>query len=79
MGCPAFFFHIQHPDVPLILDDDGLDLDDYDAAKNEAVLSVREIAADVVRRGGRVTGIAIQIADETGAILGSVQARETFE
>jgi len=33
--------------------------EDFDAAQQEAVHSIRDFAADAVRRGGKVTGLSI--------------------
>ena len=76
---PLYFLHVRHPDNALALDDEGAEFEDYEAAKQEAVHSIRDIAADAVRRGGKVTGLSIEIGDEAGKVLGSVHARDTFD
>jgi hypothetical protein len=76
---PLYFLNIRHPDNYLVLDEEGAEFKDYDAAHQEAVHSIRDIAADAVRRGGRVTGLSIEIADGSGKVLESIHARATFD
>jgi hypothetical protein len=76
---PLYFFNIRQPDNYLALDEEGAEFEDYAAAQQEAVHSIREIAADAVRRGGKVTGLSIEIADGSGKVLDSIQARATFD
>jgi hypothetical protein len=42
------------------------------------VESIRDLAADAVKSGRKANGLAIEIADEAGEVLGKITARELF-
>jgi hypothetical protein len=73
-----YFFHILHPDCEPILDKEGEEFDDYKAAKQEAVDSLRDLAVDALKGGRYPQGLAIQIMDENGTVLDTLNAQETF-
>ena len=60
---PRYYFHLKRGRV-IVLDHDGLDLADVEAAAKEAARRGREIAAAEVLRGAAPTGMAIVVADE---------------
>jgi len=62
-----FYFHIQ-TDERLIVDQEGTDLQDASAAKQEALLAARDIVADAIRSGHDVPA-AFVIADSQGRQL----------
>jgi hypothetical protein len=60
-----YYFHIRSGEH-LIEDQDGSDLPDADAARREALLSARQILADVIRSGKEDSPEAFVIADSEG-------------
>ena len=75
---PRYFFHIRPSDKSLVSDDEGGVFQDFEAAMREAVAIILGIAADAARSGNKPERIAIEIADENGKPLGSVQAQDVF-
>ena len=75
---PRYFFHIVNGDLPLVPDDEGGEFEGYERAKQEAVESLRDLLSDAVKCGNKVTGLAIQIMDQAGTILDTVEARDTL-
>ncbi len=69
-----YFFHI-HDSAGVVPDDDGMMLPDLEAARREAILSIREILAQVeFRLSDEYSYIAI--ADDRGATIMRVPFRE---
>jgi hypothetical protein len=69
----------------LIMEDDELrtaaediELTDLDRASSEALLGYREILADHLRSGRRLTLKAIHIADQMGSILVSITLKDAL-
>jgi hypothetical protein len=60
---PRFYFHVKRGRV-IVLDHDGLELANAEAAAKEAALRGRKIAAAEALRGAAPTGMAIVVADE---------------
>jgi hypothetical protein len=71
---PRYFFHIVHPNSSPVLDDEGEPFENIETARADAVASIREIAADAIKHGRKMSGLAIQIADETGKVLDTATA-----
>jgi hypothetical protein len=69
-----YFFHIRYPDNSAACDTEGLEMDDLDAARAEAVESLRSMVVEGVKSGERVRGLGIEIADEAGTVLASVDS-----
>ena len=63
-----FYFHIRSGEH-LIEDQDGSDLPDADAARQEALVSARQILADVIKSGNKQSPEAFVIADSEGREL----------
>jgi hypothetical protein len=63
-----FYFHVREGEE-LIPDDEGVDLPDVSAARQEAVLAAREILAEAIKRGKPKVADAFVIADEAGRAL----------
>ena len=72
---PRFFFNIRRG-VEYIVDPDGTDLPDLDAAVDEALEDARELLSEIVRLGNLVDGQAFEIADETGVIVRTVPFKD---
>lgn len=66
-----YFFHVVRP-AGIVLDEEGSDCLDLEAARAEASASVRELLADDLRAGRLVEGRHIEIADEHGTTLDRV-------
>jgi hypothetical protein len=60
-----FYLHIREGDT-LHVDDEGIELAGVDAAKEEALLSARQLLSDAIRHGRPSVPEAIIIADESG-------------
>ena len=52
---PLYFMHIRNSDG-LIEDPDGIELPDLEAAKEEAILSARDIVGNQIKDGHVITG-----------------------
>lgn len=66
-----FFFHLRLDDQ-VIADQDGQDLPDAAAARQEALASARQIMADAIRSGNENIPEAFVIADSEGRELETV-------
>ena len=68
---PRFFMHNREAER-LIEDPDGSDLPDLDAAREEAAVAAREIAAERLRAGEPLDARRFEIHDEAGRLLATV-------
>jgi hypothetical protein len=75
---PRYFFHILNEGLDPVDDDEGAEFEDYEAAKHEAVESIRDLAADAIKGGRKANGLAIEITDDAGKVLEKISARELF-
>lgn len=71
---PRYFFHIY--DDTTTIDEDGLELPGVAVAKWEALRGARDLAADQVLRGRLNLAHRIEVADDTGGIIGTVTFRD---
>lgn len=62
---PRYFFHIRQGDE-LFTDDEGEELADLNAVRNEAVESARELMADDVAQGRPSELRVFEVTDEHG-------------
>jgi hypothetical protein len=62
---PRFFFHI-HDDV-VSHDDEGLELPDADAAREQAMRGIRAMICDQVMEGRLALHHRVEVEDEAGA------------
>ncbi len=76
---PHYFFHIVNVDGEVTPDWEGTSLGDVERARQEAAASLRDIVAETVKSGGKVLGLGIQIANETGEVLDSITALDIVE
>ena len=67
---PKFYFHLRN-DID-VDDEEGTDFPDLAAAREHAVANVRSVAAGNVSNGHLDLWHRIEIADETGRIVGTV-------
>ena len=69
---PRFYFHLY--DNLDVLDDEGIELPDLEAARSHAVRCARVTFAETVKDEGRVVlHHRIDIADEEGAVFEAVR------
>ena len=59
---PRFFFHVY--DDTIALDDDGMDLPDVDAARQEALVGARSLICEEVSKGRVNLRHRIEVEDE---------------
>ena len=75
---PRYFFHIQGPEGP-IWDNEGSELADLNAVRDEALTSARELMSDQVKMGSAPDGHEFFITDETKNVLMRVPFKESFD
>lgn len=68
---PRFYFHVRMGDE-VIPDEEGQDLADQSAARQEALLAAREVLAEAIKAGKDQVPDAFVIADEAGRSVGTV-------
>lgn len=68
---PRFYLHIRDGNE-LIEDDNGVDLPDENAAREEALASAREILADLIRAGKLLDGQQFEIVNEVGQMIAMI-------
>ena len=73
---PRYFFHILHPGEALVADEEGQECADVAAARQEAILSFRDLAADQIKRGENVSGLVIEVMDGSGRRVEAVHAAD---
>ena len=71
---PLFYFHLYN-DLDVI-DEEGLDLLDLDAARANAIKEARAVMVDMVAEGRINFSHRIDIADESGDVVDSVNFSE---
>jgi hypothetical protein len=64
---PKFHFNIFNDET--VLDPEGVDLPDLEAAGRLATKSARELAAESARAGHLVLSHRIEVVDDSGAVL----------
>jgi hypothetical protein len=62
---PRYFFHVKYK-AKTIRDVEGMDLDDLDAAREEAMESVRQVRCDRLLFGELIEDESFVVADEQG-------------
>ena len=74
---PRYFFHVREGS-DLHRDGEGQDLPDVEAARREAISSVREILGEKLLHGGALNHRSIEIADETGHVVDVINSRDVL-
>jgi hypothetical protein len=69
-----YFFHLYNDTI--VMDEEGVELADLEAAHVNGIKEARELMLDTVAAGRINFSHWIDIADETGAVVGSVSFRE---
>ncbi|HEX8366028.1 MAG TPA: hypothetical protein VD887_04270 [Allosphingosinicella sp.] len=73
---PRYFFHVFNDEITL--DEEGIELPDLDAAREQAIESARALVCESVKHGHLNLDHRIEIADETDARKMTVTFREAF-
>jgi hypothetical protein len=76
---PLFFFHIQKPDNELIKDDEGIELEDIEAARSEAIHAARDLLGEAAREGRDDRKKKFVITNDQGEEVLSVHFEEAFQ
>jgi len=63
-----YFLHVRDG-ASLITDDQGMELPDLGAARQQALAAAREIISQAVLKGEPLDGRVFEIADEAGTVL----------
>jgi hypothetical protein len=74
---PRYFFHVREG-RDLNRDGEGQEFADVEAARREAINSVREILGEKLLHGGVLNQRSIEIADQTGHVVDVITAREVL-
>ena len=74
---PRFYFNVREGQN-LHRDPQGQELPDFEAARKEALHSSREIIAERILHGGSIDSRTIEITDETGVVVDTVQTTEVL-
>ena len=74
---PLYYFNVYCDDT--IMDEDGVSLDDEQAARAFALKTARLVAADSVRRGHLAKHHRVEIVGEDRKVLGEVRLGEAVE
>jgi hypothetical protein len=72
-----YFFHLNYS-RNYIIDPDGSELPDLEAAKSEARQIARELAAEALKAKRLFTLHSIRICGEDGSLLGDVPSQEAL-
>jgi hypothetical protein len=75
---PRFFFHVRNGDGEISRDFEGQELADLEAARAEAISANREMLGERLLHGGSLNHRQIEIADQEGTVLASVNANEVL-
>ena len=74
---PRYFFHVDDGQ-DVTHDDEGIDLPDLDAVREEATESAREIMSQSVLAGGPPNGKKFVVTDEAGIVVLEVAFKDAI-
>ena len=74
---PRYYFHVRDG-ADLLLDEEGAEFPGRDGALAEAISSARDIVASQVRDGQVVGDALIEITDESGQLVETLQMRSVI-
>ena len=69
-------FHLNLYNDVVSVDEEGVDLPDLEAARDAAILNIRDVMKDELVKGHITLGHRVEIADERGTILATVFFRD---
>lgn len=76
-GVQRYFFHLY--DDMTVIDEEGAELSGMEAARKKALADAREMACAEVLEGHLDLRHRIEVADESGEVLFTVQYRDTVD
>jgi hypothetical protein len=76
---PIFYFHVQSPDGEITKDDEGIELDDVAAARDEALHAARDLLADAASRGLDVRKKSFVVTNAEGEQIASLDFGEALQ
>jgi len=68
---PRYYFHVRDH-TRAIIDEEGIELPDLEAAREEAVAAARELMSQSILKGESCDGRVFDIADVQGCVVLSV-------
>jgi hypothetical protein len=68
----TFYFHLKQGDE-LVIDEEGSNLPDLTAARDEALQSARELLASAIKAGSTVVPDAIVVVDQEGRTVDNLR------
>jgi hypothetical protein len=74
---PRFYFHLYNDEI--VRDEEGLDLPDMDAARDEAMRAARELIGEEAKRGQVTLSHRIEVEDEIGLPCFTIRYRDAVE
>lgn len=74
---PRYFFHLY--DDMAVVDDEGTELPDVEAARRHAIVSARDMACQEVKDGKLVLWHRIEVEDEDGRAVLTIPYRSAFK
>ena len=74
---PRYFFNVY--DDVVAVDEEGLDLPNLQAARLHAIAGARDLIVSQVKHGYMIRSHWIDVADEQGAIVGTVTFGDAVE
>jgi len=74
---PHYYFHVREGST-LNRDNEGQDLPNVEAAREEAISIFREILGEKLLHGGSLNSCSIEISDETGRVVDVVNAKDVL-
>ena len=74
---PRYFFHVREGSE-LSRDNEGQILPDAEAARREAIAASREILGEKLLHGGALNSRGVEIADETGRVVDTVNSNDVL-
>ena len=75
---PRYYFNVRDGET-LSEDVDGIELQDLEAARREAIVAARDIMIDQLRGGEQVDGQIFEIEDEEGEVLLVIPVRDALK
>jgi hypothetical protein len=76
---PRYYLNLRRGDDDLPNDPDPMDFPDLEAARDEAVKSIREMASEALFSNRPLNLDRIEVADESGVVLLSVSPSEVLD
>ena len=73
-----YFFNVRDSDGDVSRDDEGQELPDLKAAREEAINANREMLGERLLHGGSLNNRQIEIADESGNILETITSQDVL-